>query len=43
MTNTKANGLQNGKILKIAYSGLTSSRINQKTVQHRLEGPLESK
>ena len=42
MNNTKANGLQNGQILKIAYSGLTSARINHKTVQYRLEGPLES-
>ena len=42
MNNNKANGLQNAQILKIAYSGLTSARINQKTVQYRLEGPLES-
>ena len=42
MNNTKANGLQNAHYLKIAYSGLISARINQKTVLYRLEGPSES-
>ena len=42
MNNTKANGLQNAQILKIAYSGLISAGINRKTVLYSLKGPLES-
>ena len=42
MNNTKANGLQNAQILKIAYSGLISAGIKRGTALCSLEGPLES-
>ena len=42
MNNTKANGLQSGQILQIAYSGLISAGINRETILYNSEGPLES-
>ena len=42
MNNTKANGLKNAQILKIAPSGLISAGMNRKTALYNLEGPLES-
>ena len=42
MNNTKANGLQNGQILKIAYSGHTSRNKIRETALHSLEGSMES-
>ena len=41
MNNTKANSLQTGQFLKIAYSGRSSRNEIRKTALYSLEGSLE--